>query len=226
MDPGRTLTLSEIVASSLRQALYDGAYTCGERLVELTIAHDLNVSQNTVRDALRILEGEGWLVKQPRYGVYVREFALDEVVELYSLRSALETLALGWAFDRAGIDEICKLRAHVADAHENVQMGNSYAAREALLNFHTDVIRMADKPQTKRILLRLFNQSRLLENLREKHMPRTVGQWRATVNAYETLLKSLEQLDRSAAQGQIHAIIQRDGESLIPVLELAQAETT
>ena len=104
--PSRTSTLSQIVADVLRQSLQDGVYKCGERMVELTIADELNVSQNTVRDALRILEQQGWVHKRPRHGVYVRQFSISQAEELYALRSALEQLALKWALstdDEAGI---------------------------------------------------------------------------------------------------------------------------
>lgn len=216
------MTLSEVVAGHLRQALHDSAYVCGDRLVELTIANEMNVSQNTVRDALRILEGEGWLVKRPRYGVYVRSFKHSELDELYALRAALETLALGWACDSASYEALTALKTHIEATRSQVEMGNSYGAREALLHFHSDVVRLANKPQTTRILMRLFNQSRLLENLRELHMPRTVRQWRETVTAYETLYVTLSERDCVSAQKQMQDIIEADGKALIPVLELTE----
>lgn len=223
-DNNRTLTLSEIVAGALRQSLHDGVYVCGERLVELTIAQEMHVSQNTVRDALRILEAEGWLVKKPRHGVYVRDFTVDDLIELYALRAALETLALGWACEEADLDALATLKTYIDAADEQVKMGNSYAAREELFNFHMSVVNLANKPQTSRILYRLLNQSRLMENIREKHMPRSVRQWRDIVAAYRALYDSLEDTRYNDAKEQIHAIIQRDGETLRPVLELAHDE--
>ncbi len=216
----RTETLSEIVAGSLRQALHDGAYVCGERLVELKIAHEMSVSQNTVRDALRILESEGWVVKRPRHGVYVREFNREELRELYALRAALETLALSWACEYASREKLEGLKKHIEETRQQVQMGNSYAAREALFRFHTDVTRMAAKPQTKRILLRLFNQSRLLENLREVHRPRSVREWRATVDDYEKLYALIDAGSQLEAVQQIHNIICGDGDALVKLLDM------
>lgn len=224
MSSLRTETLSEVVAGALRQALHDGAYICGERLTELTIAHEMNVSQNTVRDALRILEGEGWVVKRPRYGVYVRSFSAEQVSELYALRAALETLALGWACAAARNDELARLKQAIHETRDQVEMGNSYAAREALLRFHTGMIEIAAKPQTARILARLFNQSRLLENLRETHMPRSIREWRATVDAYETLYRHIDSGAVETAQALLHKSIMADGETLSPVLELIAGE--
>jgi DNA-binding GntR family transcriptional regulator len=65
-------TRAETVAEQIRQAIRAGAYVSGQRLVELSLAAKLNVSQNTVRDALRLLETAGWVVKRARHGLYVR----------------------------------------------------------------------------------------------------------------------------------------------------------
>jgi DNA-binding transcriptional regulator YhcF (GntR family) len=72
MSDLRNATLSHIVADVLRQSLYDGVYLCGDRLVELTISQEMNVSQNTARDALGLLENEGWVTRKARHGVYVQ----------------------------------------------------------------------------------------------------------------------------------------------------------
>ena len=103
-------TLAENVAAALQHAIFHGAYHCGERLVELTIAHEMNVSQNTVRDALRLLEQDGLVVKHARLGTYVRDYTPDEVTEIYALWSAVESLALAWLVERITPEQITTLR--------------------------------------------------------------------------------------------------------------------
>lgn len=218
-DP-RSATLAEVVAGSLRQAFHDGAYACGERLVELNIAAEMSVSQNTVREALRILEGEGWLVKRPRHGVYVRSFTAIEVDELYALRVALESLVLDWALAHLDAAFCDRLREHIGHAAQQVSMGNSYAAREAIFAFHMTLLAAADRPQTTAILHRLYNHARLLENLREVHLARSVRGWRATVNAYNTLLTHLEDGEAEAARAVLGSILRDEGRSLLPLLDL------
>ncbi|WP_343419609.1 GntR family transcriptional regulator [Candidatus Flexifilum breve] len=72
----------------------------GERLIELNLAKTMGVSQITVRDALRILEQEGWVTKNPRRGVYVRSFTSDAAEEVYALIRTFEGLAMEWVFDK------------------------------------------------------------------------------------------------------------------------------
>jgi DNA-binding GntR family transcriptional regulator len=61
-----SVTRAETVATTLRESILKGEYVSGERLVELSLAKRLKVSQNTIRDALRMLEQDGWVVKHAR----------------------------------------------------------------------------------------------------------------------------------------------------------------
>ena len=60
-------TRAETVAAALREAILKGDYLSGERLIELSLAKTFDVSQNTVRDAMRLLEQDGWVVKHARH---------------------------------------------------------------------------------------------------------------------------------------------------------------
>ena len=53
-----TATRAAATADTIREAILSGHYMSGERLIEIKLAQAIDVSQNTVRDALRILEQE------------------------------------------------------------------------------------------------------------------------------------------------------------------------
>lgn len=87
-------SLGPRVAASLREAIVIGDVSAGERLIEAELAERYGVSRGPVRDAFRILQAEG-LVESRRQGVVVIGIGPDDINELYSLRGALEALALG-----------------------------------------------------------------------------------------------------------------------------------
>lgn len=84
---------ADIVHETLRRAIITGKYRPGERLRQLTIAQELNVSPTPVREALRHLEAEGLVVHSPHQGVRVAEFSLSHMLEAYYARAVLEGLA-------------------------------------------------------------------------------------------------------------------------------------
>jgi DNA-binding GntR family transcriptional regulator len=86
----RTRTVHEYVLKSLREAIMDGRLSGGTHLVQTELAAQLDVSITPVREALRDLATEGLVVFDPHRGALVRTLDLEEVREIYSLRTLLE----------------------------------------------------------------------------------------------------------------------------------------
>lgn len=101
-------SLGPRVASELRIAIAAGEFAPGERLIEVELAEQFGVSRGPVRDALQLLQAEG-LVENQNPGMMVVGIDQDSISELYSLRGAIEGLAVRLAVgrgDEAGFGEI------------------------------------------------------------------------------------------------------------------------
>lgn len=85
-------TLDTQFAAVLRDEILSGKLTPGQRLTEMQLADDSNLSRGTVRAALRLLVAEGLVVQAPYAGWEVIQLSADDVWELFTLRSALEGL--------------------------------------------------------------------------------------------------------------------------------------
>jgi len=111
--------LRELVLEAIREAIIDGVLKPGERLMEIQLAEELGVSRTPIREALRKLELEGFIVMVPRKGAYVSDISLKDIAEVFEIRTALEGLAAGLAAERITdeeLDEIERLLAEKADA--------------------------------------------------------------------------------------------------------------
>lgn len=161
----RSATLSDMVAETLRRGLREGVYLCGEKLAESVIAREMNVSQNTARDALRILELEGWLARRPRYGLTVYDFTSAEIEEFYALRVHLEGLALDWAYPKLGEQDKAGLAGIISDARMAAagQEGRTFFARVS--DFHERLLALSGGVLLANTLQPLLNRGRLLLNL-------------------------------------------------------------
>lgn len=216
---GAGATRAETVADQIRQAIRAGAYVSGQRLLELSLVKKLNVSQNTVRDALRLLEVEGWVVKRARHGVYVRSFTRDEVMELYTLWQALEGLALGWAMKMATKQDMSRLRRLIQTARKDILDNELEESTEAIFQFHMSIAQMCGKQQTAELLASLHNRVYLLEIVRQMRAPRSLHSHEARLLLYEKLVTLMEVSNFDDAQALLGYLIQSDCESLLPVLE-------
>ena len=214
-----TATRAESIAALLRRAIQIGEYISGERLVELTLAQQLNVSQNTVRDALRILENEGWVVKHARRGVYVRAYSPEEASELYTLWATLEALAMRWTMEKLNKTDLARLRYCIGQAQKHVQSGEFADSVEAIFAFHETVGRVSGKAQTATLLTTLRNQVRLLETIRQMRVPRGLPQMEMRLTGYAALLDAMERGDANTAQKAVHSLIMSDCATLLPLLD-------
>jgi DNA-binding GntR family transcriptional regulator len=102
--------IRDLIYEHIRKMIFSGKLKDGERLVEKELAEKLKVSRTPVREALRKLETEGLVVHLPRKGVVVKGFSRDDVIEIYSIREALEALAITYTVKNITEEELEKLR--------------------------------------------------------------------------------------------------------------------
>jgi len=84
----------ESIYQMLEREIILGHLKPRERLLEAELCRRLGVSRTLLREAFRRLEGVGLVTLQPNRGVVVRDFTLQEVEDVYYLRTALERAAI------------------------------------------------------------------------------------------------------------------------------------
>jgi DNA-binding GntR family transcriptional regulator len=143
--PAARVSLGEIVAGRLRAAILNSELTPGQHLREEQIAELLEVSRGPVRDAFLILEGEG-LVRLSRHrGATVAEMSVDDFGEVYSLRSAIEELAVRLAIRRHDAADLEALDQSFGELRSRMRR-SSVAPQEAArldVSFHDGIFRAA-----------------------------------------------------------------------------------
>ena len=86
-----------LIANALRAAIVDGTLAPGAPLRQDPVARHFSVSAIPVREALRQLESEGWVKVEMNKGATVAPLSAEEAREIYEIRAALESLAIGLA---------------------------------------------------------------------------------------------------------------------------------
>lgn len=128
--------LREVVSETLRQAIQDGVLQPGERLMEIPLAEELGVSRTPIREAIRKLELEGFVVMIPRRGTYVANISLKDITQVFEIRSALEELAAGLAAERITEEEIEELERMLVEISDHMESKDMERIVEADIKFH------------------------------------------------------------------------------------------
>lgn len=86
-------TLSDDVAKIIRKMILNGTLKPGERLNQVQLAEQLNISRGPVREALKLLQNEGLIKHEINKGTYVTTLSMQDAYEIYTLRALLEAEA-------------------------------------------------------------------------------------------------------------------------------------
>lgn len=135
--------LRDIVCDAIRDRITAGEHRPGERLIEDRLADDLGVSRNPVREALRVLEVEGYVELIPRRGAVVATLSRGAVEDIFEVRSALEALGARLAARRATPARVAAL-GQVLDESDRALAGGDVRRLPTLnTRFHELVLETA-----------------------------------------------------------------------------------
>jgi DNA-binding GntR family transcriptional regulator len=151
-------SISHRIAAALRDAIVAGTLEPGARLRQDAIARHFSVSAIPVREALRQLESEGWITVELNKGAAVTALSASEAREIYEIRSALESLAIGLAIPRqtpAWLEQcasLCVAAASESDSSRYVERNEAFhlslyaaAGRPKLLDLIRDLHRRGER---------------------------------------------------------------------------------
>ena len=141
------------VARVLMQAVLEGRLPPGSKVAEAGIARELGVSRAPVREAARLLESQGLLVASPRRGFFVRQFAADDIDDIYDLRLCVERHAGVLAARKLTPVTRDVLRRQLDVLHQTAELDDPARQVEEDYRFHRLICEIAGN----RRLLRLFD---------------------------------------------------------------------
>lgn len=108
---------SDAVYEQLLKKITSGEYPPGMRLVEQTVADEMEVGAASVHEALHRLTDEDLVEQVTGQGVFVREFSSKDVIKLYTFREQIEVFAVSEAADNIHAHQQRALEA-LCDSHE------------------------------------------------------------------------------------------------------------
>ena len=141
-------TKEEQVADYLRERILSGVYPRGSRLKQAEIAEQLHLSITPVREALKLLEAEGYIGGDSYRGARVADFDAAATGEVLQLRLLLETQLVRACAERVTARDIAELRQLADDFAAAFRAGDRAIARGINYRLHRRMYDIAQLPQT------------------------------------------------------------------------------
>lgn len=171
----RSQSLQEQVYQALKQIILKGDLPSGERVVETKLAKQLQVSRTPIREAIGQLKREKLIVSKSNGGFRVATLSIQDAIQLYDCRIALEQLSIGDACEKITSKQLKQLEKYVLRAEKLLESeadkSDSLKLLEVDYQFHHLIAESSGNQWLLTLLEQVFDQMRLLRVYTTKHNP-------------------------------------------------------
>jgi DNA-binding GntR family transcriptional regulator len=202
----KTAPLRQRVYETLEELIIFGVLTPGQHLVEADLAKRLGVSRIPVREALQLLHSNGWVEHRQRQGAFVHRPTLEEVDEVFSVRTLLEVESARIAANNATKEAVKQLRKTTKAGSKALVASDEEALVKLNSEFHAQVTALADNRVLAEMVGRL--DKRIRWYFASVARSRGEDSWKE----HDELIDALESGDarRAAKVMRMHAELTRD----------------
>lgn len=155
---GHGRVLVDWVTDSLREAILQGYFEPGEKLDQDSIAEDLEVSRTPVREAVRVLESEGFVEIRPHRGAFIATLTPRDVREIYEVRGLIEAEIVRQVTPQIPSPVLERLERSLTEGEARLQAGDVLGHYESDVYFHSTICAYAANSLLKEILASLTNR--------------------------------------------------------------------
>ena len=212
--------LREVVCETLRDAIRKGVLKPGERLMEIQLAEELGVSRTPVREAIRKLELEGYVIMMPRRGTYVANLSIRDVNEVFEIRTSLDSLASGLAAERITEEELERMQRLLVHIGEYIEANDMEKIVAADTEFHDILYQASRNTRLVGIIVNLRDQ---MTRFRSMSMA-FPGRLQETLAEHRRIVDAIAQGDVKEAQLAAEDHMEKSEQTLLRSMEELKAK--
>ena len=179
-------SLASVVQQEIERAILAGEYPPGAKLIESTLAQRMGVSRGPVREAFRMLEEAGLVRTEKNRGVFVRDIPIEEAVEIFDLRAAMDDLVGRKLAESVTPAQLKELKGLVDAMEKAVKAEDTRGYHLLNLKFHDRLVEMAGNSKLTAIYRKLIKELSLFRRLNLADgwlMPISAGEHRQIIKA-------------------------------------------
>ncbi|OYX12654.1 MAG: GntR family transcriptional regulator [Rhizobiales bacterium 32-66-8] len=166
------------------------------RLDERQLSEDLGVSRTPIREAMTVLEQEGFVRSVPRRGIFVVRKTKREIIEMITVWAALEGMAARLAAERANAADLKALRRLFNEFEQELPEAHMHEYSNANIAFHQAIIRMGGCNLIVDMTQNLFLHMRAIRavSVRQENRSQT------SIREHMSIIDALEARDADLAE--------------------------
>ncbi len=210
--PVGAVSICDRAYNLIKRQIITNETPAGTQINDREIAERLGVSRTPIREAILLLQKEGFVEVMPRHGVRVRPIFPEDIRELFDILTALETLAVGLlAARRPALEAIGPLIEAVKAMETALKKGEFPAWIEADERFHRSLFQLAGNRRLAEAGMRYRDQVQRAHVVALKLRPTPIK----SVEGHAKLIELIRRGEVEAARACHYAEWVRAGEELL-----------
>ena len=182
----RTASLSSAAQQEIERMILEGEIGPGSKLTEAWLSERLGISRGPIREAFRMLEEAGLVRQEKNRGVFVRDIPLEEALEIYDLRAAMDELVGRCLAETITPEQLKAARAIVERMESAARAGDADTYHLLNLQFHDALVGFTGNRKLAGVYRKLVKELALFRrrNLRDQQLlPHSAAEHRAILKS-------------------------------------------
>ena len=164
--------------------------------MEIQLADELGVSRTPIREALRKLELEGFIVMVPRKGAYVADISFKDIADVFEIRAALEGLASALAAERITDEELEEMERLLVEKAEAINNNDMERLVEVDTKFHEAIYKAS---RNQRLFTIINNLREQIQRFRAQSLSYP-GRMKQSLDEHRSIVEAIQSRDAAIAR--------------------------
>jgi DNA-binding GntR family transcriptional regulator len=194
-----SVSLRDQAYAAIRQMITEAdiyAHDDEIRLDEKQLSQQLGVSRTPIREAITLLEQEGFLRTEPRRGIFIVRKTKKQIIEMIEMWAALESMAARLATMNASDEEIAGLRRIFDEFRTGTPSEHLEEYSDANIAFHQAIIRLSGSHLMGKTIEDLFVHMRAIRRMTISQQDRAAR----SIIDHMNIIEALEKRDTELAE--------------------------
>ena len=207
--------MGDVAYNSLKEAIIKGTLAQGQKLIEIQLSLQMEVSRVPIREAIKKLERDGLVVKTDKGGFVVKNISKDEIVETFGIRALLESYAAYLATEHIDDALLKKLDDSIETFRQALEAGDT----EKLMHLNTQFHEMIYKAAGSQKLYALINNFRDFIYRYRRPLLNCPDYAKVSLNDHEEMVAAMREKDQEKVEQLVKKHILRGKDIIIREVE-------
>jgi len=193
----QNVLLKDVAYTEIKERILEEQFEPGRFLSERELIDLLQMSKTPIKSALDRLEAEGFLHVSSKQGIMIKDLTVEQIIDIYDLRTAVETFNCEKIYERVTAEELGLLRENLSQTEKAVEELDVKEFAQRDHEFHLLICQISGNNEIQKILL---NNNAQLLRITLRHLKRHPDRMKKFLQEHEEMYRDFQNKSRDCVE--------------------------